>query len=343
MKCALPEKNNFAIHVRIGSLWVTDWSDPKFSGDLIELLVRSRTTTVKRIAPKWLKGRVISDLIKFVDTVDLDSFEYEIVKPGGKRKVKVSEIDDRFKSQLVHDREQLQIVLPMNYMDQYDNAWSLHFKQDLILEYTQQRFGIKLDSYRNLIVIPHYKHDEPTALLGVKARHMIPPVDCPKYFYDSDGYVAKNNLYGLSVTRNDIIKSGLMIVVESEKSVMKLDNQTVYHSNGVAIGKKHISEAQVKIISGFVNEYPHVEVVVALDNDVSTDDVLIECNKLWKAGVKKLSYIKDVDGYLGEKDSPPDNLHKYKELLEKRKIFNDFTRIEHTMDGIKACLSRDAR
>ena len=117
-----------------------------------------------------------------------------------------------------------------------------------------------------------------------------------------------------------IKEAGCVIIVEAEKSVLKLWDVGI--KNVVAIGGHDISKTQVEKITML----GITEVILCYDQDVGR----LENKKLDKSiYVKeskkfieqlKVSAMVDLDGsVLTEKESPADDIGKFKLLFERRK------------------------
>ena len=155
-------------------------------------------------------------------------------------------------------------------------------------------------------------------LLGYNARTSVENYDLfdiPKYFI-TPGYQKQNNIYGLYENYQDIKRANYITLFESEKSVCKRDSRN--DSTGVALEGHSISDEQVRIIIGLDIK----EVVIAMDKDVSIDEVRYMCEKFY--GIRKVSYIWDTYDLLKEKDSPADAENKiYNFLFEFRKVYDE--------------------
>lgn len=174
---------------------------------------------------------------------------------------------------------------------------------------TQKEFSIGFDVYSERITIPIY--DSTGELVGVKGRLL----DSSKSKDDKYIYLypcSKSRLlYGLDKNYEQIKNNNECIVVEGEKSVLKL--YSMGYKNAVAIGSKTISETQAELLLRL-----SVPITLALDQDVSDEE--IQCN------VEKLQYpiatvpiyvIKDRFGLLlNEKESPPDRAEIWEELYK---------------------------
>ena len=121
-------------------------------------------------------------------------------------------------------------------------------------------------------------------------------------------------MYGLYENYESIQKAGYVVVYEAEKSVLKRDS--LNDSTGVAISGHIMSDEQVRILIGL-----NVEIVIALDKDISVDEVRHMCDKF--KNIRKVSYIQDKWDILSSKDSPADARNKdYQFLFDNRIVYD---------------------
>lgn len=98
-----------------------------------------------------------------------------------------------------------------------------------------RRFGIKYSISQNKIIIPHY--DENGFLIGIRGRALNEEdMEIGKYMPVSiEGKIYAHplgyNLYGLSFIKNNIHRSKMAIVAESEKSVLQYDTMFGHDKN----------------------------------------------------------------------------------------------------------------
>lgn len=201
-------------------------------------------------------------------------------------------------------------VLDESVLDEYIPILHIDWLKEGIAPWARDKFGICYSYKRKRVVIPH-RHWLTGQLLGVNMRTTIEDSEelGIRKYYLTEGYNKSSNLYGLYENYEEIKKAGYVVVFESEKSVLKNysrdghdDERWKHHFNGktgVAISGKTISEEQRRILIGL-----GVEIIIALDNDVSIDEVRHVCDLFY--GIRRVSYIKDTKGILGEKDSPAD-------------------------------------
>lgn len=170
---------------------------------------------------------------------------------------------------------------------------------------TQSEFKISYDPNTNYIVIPIY--DSVGSLVGVKGRYFGEPDE----FHSRFMYLEKCNkskiLYGLWENREYIKNSKTLIVVESEKSVLKLSELGC--NNVVATGGKTISRYQIELITR-----TGCTPILALDKDVEEDE-LKNISDLFMDGITVYAII-DKDNILNEKESPSDNPQKWQYLIK---------------------------
>ena len=197
----------------------------------------------------------------------------------------------------------------MNYFLSYGNKM---WEDEGISLTTQAEFHIGYDMQTNYITIPIF--DEIGSIVGVKGR----------YFGEPDEYHSKYThiwpcnksriLYGYWQNKEYIKHSKYIIVVESEKSVLKLAEYGF--RNVISTGGKTISKHQIELISrtGCVP-------VLALDKDVQEDE-LNDIANMFMDGINVYAVI-DKDDLLNEKESPMDRhdvwLKLYKDYVFKLK------------------------
>ena len=208
----------------------------------------------------------------------------------------------------VLDESELQDFVPYVHIDIFREG---------IIKKTIEKFGLAY-SYkwkRTIFPIRYWMTGE---LVGYNARTSIlnyDLFDIPKYFI-TPGYQKQNNIYGLYENHDDIKKANYITLVESEKSVCKRDSRN--DSTCVALQGHTISDEQVRIIIGLDVR----EIVIAMDKDISIEEVWCMCEKFY--GIRKVSYIYDKYDLLGEKDSPADADNKiFNFLFQFRNIYDE--------------------
>jgi DNA primase len=172
-------------------------------------------------------------------------------------------------------------------------------------------FNVRYDLEDRAIVFE--VRDNDGKLISLKKRTLVSNYT-PKYKY-THKIGSSNFLWALYYTKAECIKSGEIILVEGEKSVMKLLTWGV--NNCAAICTSHIDDEQLKTLLQM-----KLNVVIALDKDkqkkIKDDPMFKKLSRFCKTYV-----IYDYDNLLGEKDAPVDKgLSVWKELYNKKKILS---------------------
>ena len=198
-------------------------------------------------------------------------------------------------------------ILEDKLVNDYIPLLHLSWVKEGITERTRKKFGIAYSYKHKRIVVP-LRFWLTGELLGFNQRTTV-----EKYFI-TPTYSKHLNLYGLYENYDAIQKAGYVVVAESEKSVLKRDS--LGDSTVVALSGKSISDEQIRILIGL-----NVEIVVALDNDVDVNEIRFICDKF--KNIRKVSYIKDFMGILGDKDAPMDARNKdYQFLFDNRIVYD---------------------
>lgn len=265
----------------------------------------------------FIKNLYISNAIKYItDILGLDYYSspYENLPLSLKWTKMIYDMKNQ------DEKLEEEHLKPINkeILKYYKNYTNKLFKDDGISYMTQREFEIGYDLFSNRYTIPIY--DELGICVGVKGRHYLknPPNDEDKYIYIEPCSKTKV-LYGLYKTFEYIRTEGKVFVVESEKSVLKLWDNEIY--NSVAIGGHDLSKTQVEKITSLGVE----EVILCYDEDVfrqengkvSKKEYMNEVNKF--INQQKVSVMVDINGdILEKKESPVDNIEKFKTMFENR-------------------------
>lgn len=284
------------------------------------------TAYTRNIKDKWGNSDIIS-LVAFInkeenfskslkwicDVIGLDYYNNEIDDLPDSIKwtkwiVKVAngEVDD-----------EKEFLKPINekVLTYYKPYLSKMFLEDGIPLEIQKEFEIGYDLATHRVTIPI--RDELGTLVGVKGRATTSNQG-DKYIY-LEPCAKSHILYGLYNNYDSIKSKNQVIVVESEKSVMKLMSYGIF--NSVAIGGHQLSKAQVeKLVRLGVDEiilcYDE-EVCRQDDGRVSKKEYMKEVDKFIKQ--QQVSLMVDVNGtILNEKESPADNKDNFLLMYENR-------------------------
>lgn len=202
--------------------------------------------------------------------------------------------------------------LDKNIMNKYKNVTISSWVNEGISKDVLEKYQVRYDDNACRIVFPIWDIDG--RLINIKGRAAHPrwkEFGMAKYIYYFP--LGKNDLFwGYHWHLQDIINKNEIILVEGEKSVMKLETNNV--NNVVALGTSHLSKEQMQILLKL-----RVNVVVALDKDKNPreDKNLQNLSKYNKCFV-----IIDNNNLLKEKDSPIDcGIDVFKKLYEQKEIF----------------------
>ncbi|WP_179198683.1 hypothetical protein [Paenibacillus amylolyticus] len=163
----------------------------------------------------------------------------------------------------------------------------------------QKLFEVGYSLNDNCITIPI--RDDLGSLVGVKGRTTLDyeKLKISKYWYPVPTPKSLI-LYGLDKTYEHIKSTGRVYVFEAEKSVQKAWSCGV--KNSVSIGGHELSETQVLKL-----ERLGVEIVLAFDNNVTSDEIKAEARKfVLRDNIYCLFALKNT-GVMGEKDAPIDH------------------------------------
>lgn len=200
----------------------------------------------------------------------------------------------------------------------------LHYSwiKEGITERTRKKFGICYSYRYKRIIIPH-RFWLNGGLVGTNARTTVDnweEFNIKKYILTS-GYNKQLNLYGLYENYDAIQKAGYVTVYESEKSVLKRD--ALCDSTGVALSGHMLSDEQLRVLIGL-----NVDIVLAMDNDISIEEVRHMANKFY--GIRNVYYIYDKWDLIPSKSSPADCPNKIFNFLMKHKTkFDEHERKEY--------------
>ena len=320
LRCATPTgDNNTSVSIRVDEeLFSSSYSDLKpYHGDIYGLIeVHSNKTFV--------------DIIRDIHTM----FSLPIV--GNKNKKKIDMLADfrpymnrrRVKSNEDNkkfNRDILNKYMPRDHVSMLEEA---------ISPKVLRQFDVRFDAKREQIIMPHYDWKEHDYVVGIKSRitmdgETAEEFGVSKYTNIIKGYKKTNNLYGWHLAHEHVNDKKMLIIFESEKSVMK--HFTIERGDGFSVstgGHDRLSLEQKRFI--VQNTGLETEIVFAFDKDISTQAIEGEAKKgeptqfiqdVCKdiATFRKVSFIYDRFGLLQEKDSPIDRgLRIWKFLLSDR-------------------------
>lgn len=208
------------------------------------------------------------------------------------------------------EEEVLNDYIPILYI-----GW---FKEG-VMPWTAKKFGLLFSYKMRRIVIPMRMWNT-GELLGINSRTVIENYKelGIKKFFITPTYPKGLNLYGLYENMESIKKAGYVVVFEAEKSVLKRDSRN--DPTGVAVSGHSITDEQVRILLGL-----NVDIIIAMDKDISLDEVRFLCEKFNTQ--RRVYYMYDKWGIMGDTDSPADLPNKLYQFMFKYKVRYD--QMEH--------------
>lgn len=299
--------NKGAINVRNNEyLGVTNWTREKEFGDNSDII-----TLVQ-----YNKNLSFIEAIKYLHKILDLPFEFKRKEDKPQKKFDPLSV---FKRVIRNSRRAINVddikVLEDKLLDDFVPMLHIDWFHEGIMPWTRKKFKLAY-SYKHKRVIIPLKYWATGELLGFNQRTTVENYEefgIKKYFI-TPTYPKALNLYGLYENYDSIQKAGYVVVAESEKSVLKRDS--LGDSTVVALSGKSISDEQVRILMGL-----NVEIVIGLDKDVDINEVRHMCEKF--KNVRKVSYIHDFMGILGDKDAPMDASNKdYQFLFESRIVYD---------------------
>ena len=208
----------------------------------------------------------------------------------------------------------------------YPQAWI----DEGISEETMDKYQIRYYERCNQTVIPCF--DDEARLVGVRVRNWDKDrVEQAKYMplVTLDGRCYKFNtnqvFYGINYNKPEIERTGKVIIVESEKAVMKLDTYMGRHNIALGMYGSNLGiQRRNQLLKMGVNTVSYV-----VDNDfIGQDDAFFEqwrekiqhFIKLWD-GFCRVEIVWDNLGLLGPKENATDRTKEvWEQLWENREI-----------------------
>lgn len=231
----------------------------------------------------------------------------------------------RDKYELKKNRKELP-EYPKGIMDCFTKFYTPEWLNDGIEKKTMEKYNIRYSISQNKIIIPHYDIND--RLIGIRGRALneqdienfgkYMPVQIENKWYS---HPLSLNLYGLNKTKDNIKKSGVAYIFESEKSVLQFESFNTLNCAVASCGS-NINKFQIDLLIRYCA--PH-EIVICYDKEEKKGEEKY-FNKLWNFCKKyktycNMSFIYDRENIIGQKDSPSDRGEKiFLELLKRRII-----------------------
>lgn len=160
---------------------------------------------------------------------------------------------------------------PIERLKEYTGRLNTLWLEDNISLQTQELFDIGLDFETNRITIGW--KDVSSELVGIMGRlNKKELTDKDTKYLPIIPFNKSKVLYGLDVNYSSILDNGTMIIVESEKSVLR--GYELGYRNIVALGGNNISERQAALIKSLC-----VNVVISLDEGIELTHSIEQAKK----------------------------------------------------------------
>lgn len=214
------------------------------------------------------------------------------------------------------------IEMKLEFYSEYHLEQFLHhgsdesFTSDNINSDAMDKFGIKLDTVKNCLIIPH-RYYENGKLVGLIARNLGEEQVSRGFKYIpyqnsiiSYRYPKHLNLYGAWENRETIKTLGKIALFEAEKSVMQCESYFGKNNFACALGGSALDDNQIAIMEKLGAK----EVFLCLDKDYERADTFESAhvlNNMVKLAKRLIPYftvhiVTDNNNLLGYKDSPSD-------------------------------------
>lgn len=296
--------NQSSIVVYKDELTVNQYTHEKTQGDIIALVMN-----IKQIdfisALKWIHQ--VLDIpwsnkkVKPKVEPKYNPLEVFTSKLKSKHKCVVNDID-------IYDEDIIREYMDCLYIDWIKEGITEKARKDF-------KIGYSFDKRR--IVIPEYWWCGNGEIIGVSSRTTNPlykEFNIPKY-YPIIPYKKSKNLYGLYQNYKTIQEKKVVVVAESQKSVLK--RYSKLDGTVVACESHTLSDEQIAILIGL-----NVEICICFDKDVPLQDVLETCERFYN--IRKVSFIYDFYDLLDDKESPMDKPNKiYSFMFKHRKTYDE--------------------
>lgn len=236
-------------------------------------------------------------------------------------------INTKYKSVVSEYKKAEEIKLPTypnGILNCFSHFYPSEWLNDGITKETMDKFNIRYSITQNKIIIPHYNVEG--ELVGIRGRSLdiweienvgkYMPVQIEGKWYN---HPLSLNLYGLNITKENILHNGICFVGEGEKFVLQMDS--FKRSNcSVAVCGSQFNKHALKIL---LKHGQPKEIVICFDNEELPREEKY-FNKLYEMCSKyknlcNFSFIYDREKLTKLKDSPTDRGEEvFEQLLQKR-------------------------
>lgn len=213
---------------------------------------------------------------------------------------------------------------PKGVLECFTKYYPVEWLNDSISREAMDKFNIRYSISQNKIIIPHYDIND--RLIGIRGRALnqeevellgkYMPVQIEGKWYS---HPLSLNLYGLNKNKENIRRTGLAFIAESEKSVLQADSFGRLNCCVASCGSS-LNKFQVDLL--LRSCYPR-EIILCYDNEEEPGKDKY-FNKLYQMCKKytnyvNMSFVYDRKGLSKLKDSPTDNGQEvFEQLLRCR-------------------------
>ena len=235
------------------------------------------------------KGNVL-DLLSILTNLNKYMIMFEIKSLVDKSNYELSKIDSN--EFIEYEKKEL-LEYPKGLLNLYPCTISELFLNDNINEATQLIFDIKYDKESDRVLIPVIFKNNLVGMIG-RYNNSEVPKNVPKY-YPILTYPKSEVLFGYDLCESDIKRTKTVILVESEKSVMKSIQIGLF--NTLAVGGSNVSKSQIKLL----NELGVERVFISFDSDKEEEKLLTQINKWFEKSNIKVYFTNNNTKYINEK------------------------------------------
>ena len=235
------------------------------------------------------KGNVL-DLLSILTNLNKYMIMFEIKSLVDKSNYELSKIDSN--EFIEYEKKEL-LEYPKGLLNLYPCTISELFLNDNINEVTQLMFDVKYDKESDRILIPVIFKNNLVGMIG-RYNNSEVPKKVPKY-YPILTYPKSEVLFGYDLCKDTILNTGTVILVESEKSVMKSIQIVLF--NTLAVGGSNISKSQIKLLE----ELKVKRVFISFDSDKEKEVLLTQIKEWFEKSNIKVYFTNNNTKYISEK------------------------------------------
>ena len=268
---------------------------------------------------------VVLDLINYL--VKIKKYEFKDVMNAIKQELHLNSIYNYKRKQglfgglydgLSRNNNEISVTTyPEEILEQYGNTSNILWLQDGISLSTQRKWGIGYDVQSQRITMPI--RTSTGEIMAIKGRLNGEPEEFePKYLYLVQGPMSQT-LFGYSENYSSLYENEIL-VVESEKSVLKLDSWG--YNNVVALGSNALSTAQAKLLISLNPKCVTfmLDKSLPLENTKRNAELLKTFCTMRQLNIKYWNWEDNIS--LSDKSAPCDNTKEEFEYIIRNEIAN---------------------